>query len=168
MKKEKRFLILDANTLIDFYKSDRMLIKLFTTYLGEIYLAKPVFDEVWEINANDCIELGIILVEPGLEQLLLASEGTGSLSFQDKLCYILAKDNQWACVTNDKPLRRVCQAEDIEVVWGIELICILVESGGLPVKQAKDMILRIQKLNPKYITEKIIQKAFERLGKDSK
>ena len=95
---------------------------------------------------------------------MLAAEKKGSLSFQDNMCLILAKEHGWTCVTNDKPLRRECELEGIPLIWGIELICILVESGGLPVKHAGDIILEIQKNNPKYITDNVVENAFKRLG----
>lgn len=81
--KKKHFLILDANILIDFYKCDRTIVKLICTYVGQIYLATPVLNEINEINEGDCMELGIILVEPELEQVMLASQKKGPLSFQD-------------------------------------------------------------------------------------
>lgn len=164
--KKKHFLILDANILIDFYKCDRTIVKLICTYVGQIYLATPVLNEINEINEGDCMELGIILVEPELEQVMLASQKKGPLSFQDNLCLILAKEHGWTCVTNDKPLRQTCESEGVPLIWGIELICILVESGGLPVEHARDIILRIHKVNPKYITANIVEKAFIRLGID--
>ncbi len=164
--KKRHFLILDANILIDFYKCDRTIVKLICTYVGQIYLATPVLNEINEINEGDCIELGIILVEPELEQVMLASQKKGPLSFQDNLCLILAKEHGWTCVTNDKPLRQKCEFEGVPLIWGIELICLLVESGGLPVEHARDIILRIQKVNPKYITANIVEKAFKRLGVD--
>jgi len=132
--KKKHFLILDANILIDFYKCDKTIIKLICTYVGQLYLATPVLYEINEIGDSDCAELGIIIVEPELEQVMLASEKKGSLSFQDNLCLILAKNHGWTCVTNDKPLRQMCESEGVTLIWGIELICILVESGGLPAK----------------------------------
>lgn len=164
--KKRRFLILDANILIDFCKFDKTIIKLICSYVGQIYLATPVLDEINEIDEDDCVELGILLVEPELEQLMMASEKKGRLSFQDRLSLILAKDNGWTCVTNDIPLRQKCESEDVPLIWGIELICILVESGGLPIKHSKDLILNIQKINPKYITDNIVQNAFKRLGID--
>jgi hypothetical protein len=94
----------------------------------------------------------------------LAAEKIGSLSFHDNLCLILAKENSWTCVTNDKPLRQKCELEGVSLIWGIELICILVESGGLPVEHVKDIILKIQKNNPKYIPDNIVKNAFKRLG----
>ena len=158
------FLILDANTLIDFCKCDKTIIKLICTYVGQIHLATPVLSEIKEIDEGACIELGIKLVEPELGQIMLAVEKKGSLSFQDNICLILAKEHGWTCVTNDKPLRRMCKKEGIPLIWGIQLICILVELGGLPVKHARSIILEIHESNPKYITDIIVQKAFKRLG----
>lgn len=157
-------LIMDANILIDFCKCDKTIIKLICHYIGQIYLATPVLDEINEIDEGDCLEMGIILVEPELEVAMLAAGAKGPLSFQDNLCFLMAKQNGWTCVTNDKPLRRKCEKEKVPLFWGIELICILVESGGLPLNQASELIVDIKKLNPKYITDYIVENAFKRLG----
>lgn len=161
--KKKHFLIMDANILIDFCKCDRTIIKLICTYVGQIYLATPVLSEINEIDEGACVDLGIILMEPELDQVMLAAEKKGPLSFQDNLCLLLAKEHGWTCVTNDKPLRQKCEIEGVPLIWGVELICILVEFGGLPIEHARDIILEIQKINPKYITEYIVEKAFKRL-----
>lgn len=163
-RKNSPLLIMDANILIDFCKCDKTIVKLMCQYIGQIYLAMPVLDEMNEIDEDDCLELGIILVEPDLELAMLAAEEKGPLSFQDNLCFLMAKQNGWTCVTNDKPLRRKCENERVSLFWGIELICILVESGGLPFKEASEIILEIKKLNPKYITDSIVENAFKRLG----
>lgn len=162
--KKKQFLILDANTLIDLCECDRTIIKLICTHVGQIYLAMPVLSEIKSINEDECIELGIKLVEPELEQVMLSVEKRGSLSFQDNMCLILAREYGWTCVTNDIPLRKQCELEGVPLIWGIQLICILVECGGLPVIHARDIILEIQENNPKYITKIIVKKAFKRLG----
>jgi molybdopterin/thiamine biosynthesis adenylyltransferase len=60
----------------------------------------------------------------------------------------------------DTNLNRLVGATKLDV----ELICILVESGGLPVKHAQNIILTIQRNNPKYITDSIVKSAFKRLG----
>jgi len=112
-RKKRHFLILDANILIDYCQCDRSIIKLICYYVGEIYLAAPILNEINQIDEGDCLELGIKLVEPELEQVMLAAGGKGPLSFQDNLCLILAKENGWTCVTNDKPLRKKCQNEGV-------------------------------------------------------
>lgn len=74
------------------------------TYVGQIILATPVLSEINQIDKCVCIELGVKLIEPKLEQVMLAAVKKGPLSFQDNICLILAKKHGWTCVTNDKPL----------------------------------------------------------------
>ena len=162
--KTKPFLIVDANILIDYFKCDKTIIKLLCAYVGPIHLATPVLREVNEISENDCLELGITLIEPELDQVMLATaESRGPLSFQDRLCIILARTHEWTCVKNDKPLRRECEAQGVPLLWGVELICNLVEAGGLPAIHAIDIILCIHRNNPRYIGGSIVRSAFERL-----
>ena len=85
-RKNSPLLIMDANILIDFCKCDKTIIKLICQYIGQIYLATPVLEEINEIDESDCLELCIILVEPELELAMLAAEKRGPLSFQDNLC----------------------------------------------------------------------------------
>lgn len=162
--KEMRFLILDANIIIDYVQSDRTLLKLISDHIGTIYLAMPVLEEINELDENECERLGIQIVEPEIEAVLEASATRGPLSFQDHLSLILAKEYHWTCVTNDKPLRVACKQEHVPMLWGIELICMLVETEGLDADSASEIILDIHWNNPKYITKSIVQRAFIRLG----
>ena len=163
-KKTRGLLILDANILIDFFECDQTIIKLINKHVGQIFLATPVFDEVKQIKDQDCISLGIKLVEPDLDQLVKASGNIGALSFQDNLCLTLAKEHGMTCVTNDKPLRRQCLSEKIPIIWGIELVCMLVESGGLSAKDGETIIQKIHVNNPKFVTKAIVQQALIRIG----
>lgn len=163
-KKARGLLILDANILIDFFECDRTIIKLINKHVGQVFLAAPVFDEVKQIKERDCSRLGIKLVEPDLDQLVEASNNIGALSFQDNLCLILAKEYRMTCVTNDKPLRRQCLSEKVPIIWGIELVCMLVESGGLSAEGGATIIQKIHVNNPRYITPAIVQQALIRIG----
>jgi hypothetical protein len=57
MKDKKHFLILDANVLIDYCKSDRTIIKSICGHVGQVYLAMPVLSELSEIDEDDCLTL---------------------------------------------------------------------------------------------------------------
>lgn len=164
MDKKNGYLILDANALIDYYRCNREIFQLVCSHIGQIYLAQPVFDEVAQIETHECAELGIILIEPELDDLLEAGGKRGRLSFQDHLCLILAKKHGLTCVTNDKPLRRECEHEEVPIFWGIELICILAEVNGVNIETAKALILKMQENNPKYFSDGIIEMAFKRLN----
>jgi len=154
---EKLSLMADANVIIDYLKCDRSVIRLINSYVGQLYLATPLLNEIDEMDESNCLELEIKLVEPELHQMILASQNIGALSFQDNLCLLLAQKNGWTLVTNDKALRKRCEKEGIPLIWGIELICILVEAGGLPPDNAKKIISDIQEINP-YITNKIVKR----------
>ncbi|RME21207.1 MAG: hypothetical protein D6798_18700 [Deltaproteobacteria bacterium] len=71
------------------------------------------------------------MVDGTLEQILEAGAERGSLSFADRMCLILARDESWTCVSNDGPLRRACEADGVGVLWGLQLMLELVHAGGM-------------------------------------
>ena len=157
------FLILDANVLIDIVLCDKTLLALISEYVGPIRLAITIIEEVKELSLDNFRELEILLVEPTLEQVLAAVDKPKPLSFQDWVCLLMAQENNWICVTNDKPLRRQCELNNVGVMWELEMLCRFVEAGGLSASQCKTIILEIQKNNPRYITNDIVKRAFHRL-----
>ncbi|MCG9967354.1 hypothetical protein L9W92_04690 [Pelotomaculum terephthalicicum JT] len=46
-----------------------------------------MLDEIKEINEGDCVELGVILIEPELEQVMLAAEKKRSLIFSRQFMF---------------------------------------------------------------------------------
>ena len=97
--------------------------------------------------------LGIKLVEPTLEQAFDAAARKGPLSFQDRLCLIVAKANGWTCVSNDKKLREVCKTEKVPTLWGLELVALLVEEKAIPVAAAKEFAERVAAENRRLGTQ---------------
>lgn len=164
VEQAQRLLILDANVLIDFCEADHTVLSLISTYIGQIYIVTPVLDEVTLLEEGLCASLGLHIIEPDLGQLLLAAEKRGALSFKDHLCLILAKANGWICVTNDGRLRRECEAEDVPVLWGLELLALLIESGGLSPEKARDIARAIHQANPRYVGIDILNRFLRRIG----
>ena len=160
----KTFLILDANVLIDLLQCDKMILPLISEHVGQVAVAITIFEEVQEFTTDDCIELGILLVEPSLDQVMTAAENPKPLSFYDWLFFLLAEEGSWICVTNDKALRRQCASRNLTVMWEVEMLCLLVEAGGLPKEQCKEIILSIKESNPFFITDSIVESAFRRLN----
>lgn len=156
-------LIIDAVALIDFCKSDPTVLKLISTHLGQLYLATPVLEEVRQINEEACAALGIILVEPRFEQVVEAASMRGTLSFEDRVCLLLAKENGWTCLTNDKPLRKQCQAEGVKVLWGLETLVYLVKSSALAPLAAKEIAVKIHQTN-RFLTGDILKQFLAKIG----
>ncbi len=69
----------------------------------------------------------------------------------------MAKAAGWTCVSNDGALRKVCVAEGVDILWGLETMGLAVEAGALPVRDA----LRIARQNPR-ISDAIVERFAER------
>lgn len=152
-----KLMIMDACVLIDFIKTERTVLELVVKHIGPLYVTSPVVDEVNEIDdENELVALGLIIVEPEIEDAYTAGGRSGPLSFQDWLCLLTAKRHGFTCVTNDKNLRKLCRQEDVSLLWGLELLAALHKAGGIPATEAEKIAQAIRLSNPKHITKKIV------------
>lgn len=163
MSSTRRLLIVDACVLIDFCNADPSLLALVAKHVGEVHVATPVFQEVEQLDESTALSLGLKLAEPSLEMMFEAASKRGPLSTQDWLSLLLARENGWTCVSNDGRLRRACSDHKVETLWGLELVVLLVERGGLPRERAKEVGLSIREHN-RFITRDVLQRFLERLG----
>jgi rRNA-processing protein FCF1 len=88
-----RLLLVDANVLIDYVKSEPSILGLVARYLGEVYVLSTVLDEVDGLDMGDCEKLGLQVVEPELTQFEAAVRKRGMLSTADHLCLICGGHN---------------------------------------------------------------------------
>jgi predicted nucleic acid-binding protein len=151
-----RGLVTDANVLIDYSSTDESVLALTSRHLGPVIVPSPVLDEVELLDVPACERLGIRVVEPTLDQLLEAASQRGRLSFEDRLCLILARDGGWLCVTNDRRLRAACEAAGVPVVWSLELLIELVGAGELPPQVAISIAADLHLISPRHITAAIL------------
>ncbi len=155
----RRMMIMDACVLIDFIKTERAVLELVVKHIGPLHVTSPVVEEINDIdNENELLELGLIIIEPEIEDAYAASGRSGPLSFEDWLCLLTAKRHGFTCVTNDKKLRNFCKQEGISLMWGLELVTDLHQVGGIPAKEAATVAQAIRRTNPKHITDKIISR----------
>ncbi len=155
--KPVQFMIMDACVLIDYMNGEPDLFKLISSHVGPLYVATPVMEEVDSINSLDEFEdLGLLPIEPDLEDVFEATEMDGKTSFQDNICYLTAKRQGMTCITNDTNLRKQCYASDVPTLWGLELILKLVKVGGLSNKEASLIAYEIHKSNPRHISQKVL------------
>lgn len=156
LKTATAWFIADANVLIDYAKTNLEILGLVAKYVGPVYIASAIMDEVDQIDEAQCQTLGLTIVEGNLTQLTEASQRGGPLSFEDKLCLILARDNGWTCLSNDGPLRDACSEIGVTVVWGLEIMLQLVKDSHLSADEAIDVAQAIHLVNPLYVTKKIV------------
>lgn len=146
---ELKLFIVDANVLIDFCTTDASVLTLVTKHVGSVHVAEPVLSEVRQLDREKAEALGLCLVMPEVE--LLKRAGTASvrspLRFQDWVCLLLAKERDWTCVTNDKRLRRECDAWQVSSMWGLQLLLRLLDRGIITANEAVDLAEAIHAVN---------------------
>jgi predicted nucleic acid-binding protein len=157
-----RFLILDANVLIDYCAADRWVLTLISQHVDRIAVPPALLDEVDDLDESECDRLSLAVVEVSLELLTNAGKRRSGLSYNDHLCLLVAKEGGWTCVTNDGRLRRECGAEKVPVLWGLEPLIDLIEGGHLTVTQAHEVATRIHESNPLFITKDIVTRFLAR------
>ena len=158
MGSEGRLLVVDANVLIDYVAADETILSLATRFMGTIQVPRLILNEVDQLAETDCDRLGLRVVEASLEQLEEARQGSKGLSFNDRICLILARDSGWTCVTNDRALRKACEKISVSVLWGLELMLDLVAGGHLALESALQVARAIQATNPRHITAEILDR----------
>ena len=60
-------LIVDANVLIDYLKTDSSILALAARHLGVIRVASVILDEVEQLGLEDCEDLGLTVVHEPLD-----------------------------------------------------------------------------------------------------
>lgn len=156
LKSTTAWFIADANVLIDYAKTSPAILGLVVQHVGPVYVAADVLEEVEQLDVAQCQAIGLTVVDGNLAQLTEASPRGGPLSFEDKLCLVMARDNGWACLSNDGPLREACKAQGVTVVWGLEIMLALVEGQHLSAADAIQVAHAIHSVNPMFITAKVL------------
>ena len=88
--------------------------------------------------------------------MLQAAEIESQVSFNDRLCLVMCRENKWTCVTNDGALRRLCERHGVETRFGLGLMVDLVAAGALTRERAEDIAQRIHASNPLHINERVL------------
>jgi hypothetical protein len=124
-------LLADANVLIDYRDADLTILEMASVHLGPIRVVREVLDEVSGLDVPQASAIGIEVVDVPIELLLEIATLPPRLSRPDRLSYLVARDNDWICLTNDRLLRELCEEHDVRLCWGLEIMALLVESDAL-------------------------------------
>jgi len=156
-------IISDANVLIDYVKANKKVLHLATKHLCDIHVPVEVLKEVKDITRDELEKLGISIFEPTLDQVINAAKKSFGLSFQDQLCFLIAKEQGWVCATNDKQLRGQCEKDGVDVIWGLEIMVLLNKEGQLDRVECEKTVERISASN-RYIGKDLIKRFITKLS----
>lgn len=134
--------ICDANILIDYIEADEDILRELVTYWGTVYVPDRILMEVHGFTETRAVELGLTIIESPLQL-----EKHPALSVQDSICLHFAIQEGWTCIANDKRLRRECQTQGGSVVWGFQMLSLLVGASQITKERALDIAEKIAETN---------------------
>ena len=152
-------IITDANVLIDYLEGDISTLSLYSEHIEKVIIPSVILDEVDGLSIDDCETYGFEVVFEELDLLFEASNSQhGPLSFQDKVCLYMAKeDKSITCITNEKALLKFCEKDGIPVKRGLKLIVELVQLKKLTKQVAISTVERIHRSNPLHINREVVE-----------
>lgn len=160
-------LMMDSCVLIDIISARPDLLVLIAINVAPVYAIGAVVDEIDGIEETELAELGVVIVESEIEDAYNI-EKLGKLSVPDQLCMLAARRLNCVCVTNDKCLRKACERISVDCMWGLQPLLLLKTKGFLSFKEAREVVHRIRKQNPKHITEKIVNQFLEKMKRPNR
>lgn len=164
MPKLDPFLILDACVLIDYAEADASVLATVSRHVAPIAVVRPVFEEVEQLDEALAARLELMIVDVELDVAAEAARTRGPLSFQDRLCLLVAQRERWTCVTNDTALRKACFANAVSVLWGLEMMVQAVEADAMTAKDALEVARAIHAQNPRYVPKDLIEAFARKVG----
>ena len=159
-------LLADADVLIDYRDSELAVLGLVGRHVGRVAVLSSVLEEVRDLTAAECKRLGIGIIEVETDRLLAATEIESRVSFNDRLCLVVCREEDWTCVTNDAALRRLCERHGVKTRRGLGLMVDLVGAGALTRRRTLAIARKMQASNPLHINDQVIarfQDALDRL-----
>lgn len=163
MRRSTTGFVVDANVLIDYSNADLTVLGLLSKTVSPVYVSDAVLENVEGLDRSECDQLGLVIAQPNLEQMIEAGDRRIKLAYDDWMCLILARDNGWLCVTNDKALRAECAGAGVKVQWGLEPMLTLASHGVLESEEAESVAWCIHDSNPAFVTEAIVKRFAKKL-----
>lgn len=145
-------LITDSCVLIDYAKSAKDALMMLAREVRVVVPRILLVEEVHDLSIDDA----------PTEALLEAARMPRPLSSFDWLCLILARDNHWTCVSNDKRLRAQCLSVGVRTQWSLEPLVLLVRRKKLPKERAEKIARAMAEQNP-FIGTPIIRRFISRI-----
>ena len=150
-----RIFMPDPSVLIDYRDSCLWALTLFSLRVAPIFAVRQVLS-LAKIQADECAELAIGIIDPDTSALLEAGQLSSSLGFEESLCCLVCRTFHFTCVTNDYVLARFCTAAGITVVGSLDLLACLVRVGSLPPVKASAAAHAMRTTDPGHITAEVL------------
>ena len=161
--------VADAGSLLDIVEADPSIIQLVAAHLGDLRIPAPALLKIDNAKAYEIQRLGVSVHECTTEDLLEAAPNNLSLSFEERLCLITARDEKWTLVTHDLVLKRICDSDDVTSVCALDLLLQLLKGAHISQMTANHIASKLRRVNPKFMTQERVDSyiiAITKLGKN--
>jgi hypothetical protein len=155
-------LITDACVLIDYAKSAKDVLRILTRSVRVVVPRILLVEEVHDLTVDEAVSLGLEIVDAPIEMLDEATRMPRPLSNYDWLCLILARDNSWICVSNDKRLRAECNSIGVDVQWSLDPVLMLVRQNKISKQHAEKTVRAMAKQN-RFIGTHVVARFISRI-----
>lgn len=133
-------------------------------YFDAVMIPIDIFDEVEQLTESKVKRLGLKIFEPDDDTYRAAASMKNGCSFEDRICLLEARKNDWSIVTSDKALNIWCTREGIVTYWGLQVMIVLVEAGLMKRSDALVTAGKIRENNA-MITEAILNDFIQKLNR---
>lgn len=160
-------LVADASVLIDYVAAEapgEEVLRLIACHIAPVHVPGPILEEVRDLSEAEAGRLGITVHEPEFEEVAEAAAGEGGMSFEDRLCYVVARNHGWHCFSNDTVLRNACRRMGVSCMWGLEAMRYLVRDKHLTPAKANRVAMRMVEANP-LLPEEILRRFRKQIGR---
>ena len=130
--------VFDTSVIISFIEADIQLLNLVAHNIGNIFITESVFMEVKK-QKDELRHISYKQIEEHDDDFDSAPTIFGATSTVDNIAMLTAKRHGYICVTNDRPLRNLCEKYSVDCKWGLELIIELVKTKIITKDRATTM-----------------------------
>jgi hypothetical protein len=149
-------LVADGGILSDFVEADVSVLGLIAKCLGPLQVPSLILPQVKNLDVQSCKRLGLGVIECTVEQMLEAGFWNAGLSFEDRICMIIARDVNSTCVTNEFVLQKACAQIGVETLGGLDLIVELRRRLHISASRAEKILRALHSANPYQISNGIL------------
>lgn len=152
----RNVLLVHADVLIGYLQSDLATLGLVAQHVGPVVVLKSVVDDVRGLTGIQCGCVGITMATAETVRMFQAGAIESNVSFNDRLCLVMCREERWTCVTDDRVLCRLCQRHGVATRCGLGLMVDLVAAGVLTNQRAAAIAHKVQASNPYHINERAL------------